>query len=210
MGEVLWDHTRLSRLPLREVVADAKYGTMANCLYLHQAGLRAFIPPRQQKAGPRGIWRREHLRYLEEEDVFLCPAEMRMKPFTRRPSTRRISFRVERGACNACRLRGQCMPSGRERTIGCFFDQELVEVALDRVASINLGETKKLESGMDAIWLWRTGKLEELAAYCQGDVELTKRLFELWEAQGILYVSDTEFVVWPGIFNLLDREDDDE
>lgn len=135
LGEVLWQHRRLSQLPFREVVADAKYGTMANYLYLHQAGLRAFIPPRQHKQGPRGVRRRDHFRYLSDDDVYLCPTGKRMGQFTRRTSTQRISYRVEKGVCKVCSFRGQCMPSGRERTISRFFDQELVDTALERMAS---------------------------------------------------------------------------
>ena len=135
LGEVLWQHRCLSRLPLREVVADAKYGTMANYLYLHKAGLSAFIPPRQRKRQPRGVWGRDHFRYLPEEDVFLCPAGQRMRRFTTVTTTRRIGYRVEKGACVACPFRRQCAPSGRDRTISRFWDQNLVEAALERMAS---------------------------------------------------------------------------
>ena len=51
LGEMLWHHRRLSRLVAREVLADAKYGTMANYAYLDQAGMTAFIPSRQRVAG---------------------------------------------------------------------------------------------------------------------------------------------------------------
>lgn len=38
LGEMLWHHSRLSGLGVREVVADAKYGTIANYVYLRRAG----------------------------------------------------------------------------------------------------------------------------------------------------------------------------
>ena len=44
LAEVLWQHHRLSGLKLGDVVADAKYGTSFNFLYLGRLGLRAFIP----------------------------------------------------------------------------------------------------------------------------------------------------------------------
>jgi transposase len=44
LAEVLWQHRRLSRLSIPEVVADAKYGTGPNYPYLDQAGIPAFIP----------------------------------------------------------------------------------------------------------------------------------------------------------------------
>ena len=39
LGEVLWQHRRLSKLGVPEVVADAKYGTTDNFLYLGQLGI---------------------------------------------------------------------------------------------------------------------------------------------------------------------------
>ena len=55
MGEMLGQHNRLSGLTVSEVVADARYGTIANYVFLHHAGLTAFIPPRQRTVEPRGI-----------------------------------------------------------------------------------------------------------------------------------------------------------
>ena len=112
LGDVLWQHSRLSHLPLRDVVADAKYGTMANYLYLHRAGLRAFITSRHHKRGPRGVWGRDHFQYLPDENVFLCPAGEQLKQFTRRNSTQRVGYRVEKGSCRSCPLREQCSPRG--------------------------------------------------------------------------------------------------
>jgi len=86
-------------------------------------------------------------------------------------------------------------------------------VALNVLAKINLGEAKTLESGVQAVRLWRTGRLEELVGYCRQDVELTRRLYELWEARGLLWISSTEYVVWPGIRSaqdLREQEEDEE
>ena len=135
LGEVLWHHRRLSHLPCRDVVADTKYGTMANYLYLHQAGIRAFIPSRHHKRGPGGVWGRDHFSYSLDENVFLCPAGKQMRQFTRRDSTKRIGYRAQKGACKSCSFREQCTPSGRERTISRFYDHELIDEAEERVAS---------------------------------------------------------------------------
>lgn len=70
-------------------------------------------------------------------------------------------------------------------------------VGLDRLARLNLGEAKALESGIDAAALWQAGELETLAAYCQKDVELTRRLYELWRTAGVLFVNPADFAVWP-------------
>jgi DEAD/DEAH box helicase domain-containing protein len=68
--------------------------------------------------------------------------------------------------------------------------------SLSRLAAHNLGEAKALESGVQAVRLWKAGALEELVAYCRRDVELTRRLYEAWESHGVLWTGTREFVVW--------------
>jgi DEAD/DEAH box helicase domain-containing protein len=80
-----------------------------------------------------------------------------------------------------------------------IFQQAHKRVSLNSLAVMNLGEAKMLESGVQAIRLWRTGRREELVAYCRRDVELTRRLFGVWEDQGVLWLGGVEFVTWPGI-----------
>lgn len=79
-------------------------------------------------------------------------------------------------------------------------------VSLNRISVLNLGEAKAYESGADAVKLWRDGRLEDLEAYCLKDVELTRRLYEQWEEQGILWVSEINFVIWPGPVSAEERK----
>lgn len=96
--------------------------------------------------------------------------------------------------------------------LGEMVDQGKRRINLNQMATINLGETKTLASGAGAITLWRNGQLEELAFYCQKDVELTKRLFEFWETEGLLWTNTarTDFIIWPGTDHLLDEDEDEE
>jgi hypothetical protein len=109
---------------------------MTNYLHMYQAGMRAFIPSRHHKRGPGGVWGRDQFRYLPDEDVYLCPAKKRMRRFTRRASTQRIGYRVEKGSCESCSFRERCTPSGGERTISRFFSHALIDEAEERVASV--------------------------------------------------------------------------
>jgi len=135
LREMLDYHVKLTNLQVKEVVADAKYGTMANYEFLNENGMTAFIPPRQRLRGPGGIWGSDHFRYLKEQDVFLCPAGMPMKRFAHRASTQRASYRVTRGACKVCQFREQCTSTGQDRTISRFFNQKLVDEAKERLSS---------------------------------------------------------------------------
>jgi DEAD/DEAH box helicase domain-containing protein len=71
--------------------------------------------------------------------------------------------------------------------------------SLNTLAVMNLGEAKIFESGVQAVRLWRADRLTELANYCRRDVELTKRLFELWQNAGILWVPGSHYAAWPGL-----------
>jgi len=144
LGEVLWEHRRLSKLPTPEVVADAKYGTATNYLYLHKAGITAFIPPRRHGHQASGVWGRDRFRWLPEEDAFLCPAGQRLRRFTNVTTTRRIGYRAPKGSCADCRFRPRCAPSGRERTVHRLWEQDLVETAQELMAS-PLGQQRLAE-----------------------------------------------------------------
>ncbi|MPZ51105.1 MAG: IS1182 family transposase [Dehalococcoidia bacterium] len=127
LAEVLWQHRRLSGLKLGDVVADAKYGTSFNFLYLGRLGLRAFIPLTRFGVMRKDIWGREHFRWLPEEDVYLCPAGEKLRRHAQVRGTQRVQYRAPRGSCAACRFRDLCAPSGGERTIHRSWGQEHVE-----------------------------------------------------------------------------------
>ena len=75
---------------------------------------------------------------------------------------------------------------------------------LNALASLNLGETKTF-SGEQAVDLFRTGRMAELESKCRQDVELTHRLLEVWETSGLIWLSETNYVIWPGpIYRELD------
>jgi hypothetical protein len=59
-----------------------------------------------------------------------------MRQFTRRDSTQRVGYRVEKETCRSCSFRERCSPSGGQRTISRFFDHELIDEAEERVASV--------------------------------------------------------------------------
>ena len=134
LAEVLWQHRRLSRLGVPEVVADAKYGTGPNYLYLDQAGIPAFIPTTRFGNQHTGIWGREHFTWLPGEDAYLCPAGQKLRRYANMQRTQRVQYRAPKGACVACPFRSQCAPSGIERALHRSWALDLVETAQERVA----------------------------------------------------------------------------
>jgi transposase len=134
LAEVLWQHRRLSRLTVPEVVADAKYGTGPNYFYLDKAGIPAFIPTTRFGNQHTGVWGREHFTWLAEEDSYICPAGQRLRRYANLVTTQRVQYRAPKGACVACLFRSQCAPSGIERALHRAWALDLVEAAQDRIA----------------------------------------------------------------------------
>ncbi len=62
-------------------------------------------------------------------------------------------------------------------------------VSLNRLAEVNLGETKT-HHGSEAISLYADGKMDELKEYCINDVKLTKELYDLYRKQHYLLMPD--------------------
>jgi transposase len=139
LSEMLQYHSKLTNLPVEVVVADAKYGTMANYELLDKRGMTAFIPPRTRSRGPGGIWGSDRFRYLKEQDIFLCTSRIKMRRFAHRASTQRASYRPPPGSCKGCRFKTQCTPAGQDRVVSHFFDHHLLEEAKARLAS-SIGE----------------------------------------------------------------------
>jgi hypothetical protein len=144
LGEVLWQHRRLSRLGVPAVVADAKYGTTVNYLYLGRLGIPTFVPTTRFGNLRKDIWGREHFVWLPEEDAYLCPAGQKLRRHANVRGTRRVQYRVPKGSCVSCPSRAQCAPSGRERTLHRSWAQEFVEAAEERLAS-PLGKQRLVE-----------------------------------------------------------------
>ena len=59
-------------------------------------------------------------------------------------------------------------------------------VALDSIARATLGSGKS-GSGLEAIKLWREGRIDELKRYCLDDVRITKEIFEFGAAHSELF-----------------------
>ena len=144
LAEVLWQHRRLSKYAIPAAVADAKYGTTLNYLYLEHAGILAFIPTTRFGNQHTGVWGREHFQWLPDEDAFLCPASERLRRVSNMQGTQRVRYQAPKGSCVACPFRAQCAPSGTERSLHRSWALDLVEAAQERVAS-PLGKRRLVE-----------------------------------------------------------------
>ncbi len=144
LAEVLWEHHRLSGLGIPAAVADAKYGTTFNFLYLGRLGIPAFIPLTRFGVMRKDIWGRDHFRWLPDEDAYLCSAGQKLRRYAQVKGTQRVQYRAPKGSCAACPFREQCSPSGRERTIHRSWGQEFVD-ATESLLARPLGKQRLVE-----------------------------------------------------------------
>ena len=56
-------------------------------------------------------------------------------------------------------------------------------VSLDNVAQATLHEGKSAD-GLQALRWWKEGRVEEIAAYCRKDVDVTRRVYLFGRARG--------------------------
>jgi DEAD/DEAH box helicase domain-containing protein len=83
------------------------------------------------------------------------------------------------------------------------------KIGLGQLAQANIG-AGKTGSGLEAIELYREGKIEELKNYCLNDVKITKDLYELAKNQGHLiipshYSTPVKInIVWPDLDEYLE------
>jgi len=162
LANVLWQHQRLSRLGIAEVVTDAKYGTAPNYEYLDLAGAIAFIPTTRLNNPHTGIWSRDHFQWLPDEDAYLCPAGERLECAGLDKRYHRIRYQAPKGSCLTCSFRSQCTPSGGRRSLHRQVVQDLIDQAQERAAS-PLGKRRS----------------EERKIYAEGTFALAKELHGL-------------------------------
>ena len=144
LADVLWEHRLLSGLGIPAAVADAKYGTSFNFLYLGRLGIPAFIPLTRFGVMRKDIWGREHFQWLPDEGAYLCPAGQKLSCRSQDKGSQRVKYQASKGTCAACAFRDQCTPSGRERTVGRSWGQDYVDRTAELLAK-PIGKQRLIE-----------------------------------------------------------------
>lgn len=61
--------------------------------------------------------------------------------------------------------------------------------SLNAVAGATIGAAKTAD-GLEAVEMWRDGRIEELSAYCRSDVELTRNVYLYGKEHGAVFIRD--------------------
>ena len=114
------EHEGMIDRRLREVVADATYGTYATYSLLEAQGIRPSIPilgrVRDRRAVPSNLFRYDH-----DSDCYWCPAGQRLKrqgySRTGRVGGGAVIYRASPTDCSACARKIICCGKAKARTI---------------------------------------------------------------------------------------------
>ena len=124
-------HTNTGR-GVKTVVADRKYGTIANFLACGKRGLRAHMPPltdaQRNKGRREGIFPSSAFVYDQKKDTLICPAGQVLTLRHRWEDRQACEYMAKKDDCLACDLRSQCTRSKTGgRTVRRNFEQDKLD-----------------------------------------------------------------------------------
>jgi len=118
------------------VVADSKYGTIANFLTCDRKGIRAHMSPltdsQKDKGRRKGIYPSSAFIYDPVEDTMTCPAGQILTLRHRWEQRQSCEYGARKQVCLACDLRPQCTRSKSSgRTVKRNFEQDKLDKLYD-------------------------------------------------------------------------------
>jgi transposase len=115
------------------VIADSRYGSVANLLECQKTKIRAHLKllgdSHRGKGRSAGIYPEERFIYEPVTNTYRCPANELMKPRRLHPQRLSWEYVTAKGVCLACKLRTLCTRSRTGRTIHRHRDQDLLDQA---------------------------------------------------------------------------------
>jgi transposase/uncharacterized protein (UPF0179 family) len=118
---LLEQHEAITGQRVGTVVADTKYGTIANYLYCHDRRVVAHMPDMKRATATSGckgkIYSDAEFRYCPEEDAYICPAGKRLKQKRFNRQRQAYGYYGSKEMCGRCRLKGQCTTARNGRSI---------------------------------------------------------------------------------------------
>ncbi len=146
--DLLWRTRFRWKLHPRQVIADAKYGTVENIVAIEDEHVRAYFP--LSKVGQRaGMFNGEDFHYDAEADVYRCPSGQVLRLLSQSETTHRRIYQAPAAACKPCPLRAQCTTSARGRRISRSLDESY----RDRVRSYHMTEPYAKAMRKRQVWV---------------------------------------------------------
>lgn len=110
-----------------DVVADRGYFTSTEILACVEAGITVTLPkPMTSGSRSKGRFVKQDFRYVDDEDVYICPAGERPKYYYTNEEKGLTLRRYWFNACQACAIKDKCT-TGKQRRITRWEHEHLLE-----------------------------------------------------------------------------------
>src|SRR5438552_9954940 len=131
--ELIDQHEKNTRCPVRTVVADHKYGTNENYVACQLRGITTHMGEATRNTAntgrKEGIFGDEAFTFDPVQNIYRCPAGQILKPRRVHPVRRTLEYKAPARVCDACALRAQFTRSHHGRTVQRHENQEALNVA---------------------------------------------------------------------------------
>lgn len=102
----------------KRLLGDTAYGDAENLNYLlNEKGIEPHIPVWERQHRKDGTFLVEEFIWDESENVYICPANNRLRTKGRTNADNRIRYRASQSDCDRCIYKKQCCPTDRARKI---------------------------------------------------------------------------------------------
>ena len=132
-------HKNTTNRSVETVVADTKYGTVANYLYCYDRGIEAHMPDlkrTQEQSGLRsGIFGEEAFSYDADTDTYRCPGGNALRRRSHKEKRQAIEYAIKFKICKECPLIEQCTKSKTGRSVKRHIRQQELDVMRQKAGS---------------------------------------------------------------------------
>ena len=132
-------HKNTTNRSVETVVADTKYGTVANYLYCYDRGIQGHMPDvkqAQELGGMRSsVFGEEAFSYDAETDTYRCPGGKALRRRSHKEKRQAIEYAIKLKHCKDCPLLEQCTKSKTGRTVKRHIRQDELDVMRQRAGS---------------------------------------------------------------------------
>jgi len=135
------------------VIADCKYGTVANFVAAQQQGMTTHMADLARSQNPdrelEEVFPPEAFDYDEKTDTYVCPANQRLRRRSYHAARRYWEYAGRKKVCAGCRLRSACTRNKMGRTINRHEQQAL----LDKGRQESLSEAAQADRKRRQHWM---------------------------------------------------------
>jgi len=200
MMALVEQHQQTTGQSAETVIADCKYGTVANFVAAQQQGLTTHMADLARSQNPsrelEEIFPPEAFEYEEKTDTYVCPANQRLRRRNYHPARHYWEYAGRREVCAGCRLRSACTRNKMGRTVNRHELQSLLDQGRQQsLSEAAQADRKRRQHWMEGSFadaannhgfkrsrwrgLWKQTIQDLLIATCQNLRKLGKAIFGL-------------------------------